>query len=152
MTFAEVLPALSSGRVCKRTGGWEQFEYRLDDKPLLYRKLGDVQWEGSIAELGSLLASDWEVVEEPAKPDLSAVAMGLDAPTLRRERDESRAEVKYLEGQVESHGAAIARLERELAEARSPCMCVSSSVHARCAMPGGHPGKIHTDGSYVWLV
>lgn len=53
-----------------------------------------------------LLASDWELVEKPDPPP----------PTWTQLHD-ANAEIKHLEGQTESYGATISRLERELSEA-----------------------------------
>ena len=107
--------------------------------------LGGIECE---IPLDWLVASDWEVVEEP-KPERETCRYGAECDVNGQCGSDKVHELRVM---VRERDATVARLKRELAEARSPCMCVSSSVHARCAMPGGHPGKIHTDGSYVWLV
>ena len=119
MTFAEVLPHLEAGRKVRR-GLYVYF-------------LGGIECE---IPLDWLVASDWEVVEEPAKPDLSAVAMGLDAPTLRNERDGDRALSNTREGlTLESHGVAYSRLKKQLDRGDAP-VCMSAL--------GAHP--VRTEG------
>jgi hypothetical protein len=85
---------------------------------------------GGVVALESkdLKNTEFELIEEPVVREYmfcprhqfaqSAYPCLCDSADKKAIAD-ARAEVKFLEGQVESYGATIARLERELAEAKS---------------------------------
>lgn len=97
MTFAEVLPALSAGKRVRRAT-WHS----------MARLGGGAEMELLVLDL---LASDWTLVEEPAKPHADCGESwckengGTPCPARRKALEDARA--------------TIARLERELADMRA---------------------------------
>jgi hypothetical protein len=90
MTFAEVLPHLAAGKIARRIGGHVPFEYQWDGR-LQYRNVGEAGWGYSVAELKSLLASGWELAEEPAPMACSrCTSMQATIDRLTRELFEAK--------------------------------------------------------------
>ena len=95
MRFQDVLPHLEAGRKVRR-GLYVYF-------------LGDIDCE---IPLDWLVASDWEVVEEPAPAKPAPV-------DWRAEYEQQHALTEHWKESALRHEVTIALLERELAEARA---------------------------------
>ena len=135
MTFAEVLPALAKGRIAH----WKSWDYRLTPPGLEYRALGE-EWQQlrDASNQDFYVDSTWEVVpEEPAKHvHFCGLECCARAASDRGTIAGLHGTITDLKGRIEENIDTIARLERELAEARSVCMSGWG-----CILPRSHAGQ-----------
>ncbi len=70
MTFAEVLPLLQAGRkVRQHSGGWNSAVYLLRDGVLGFECDSPPPRDWCKSQSADLLASDWELADEPASTE-----------------------------------------------------------------------------------
>lgn len=110
MRLSEVLPYLEAGRRVRRAS-WVATGYE-------WFVLGPTAPSRALANTTDLLASDWEVVEEPApaKPDPRPhvcscnEALRQDVARLTRERDEAKARGDGMADSAATFHTELARL------------------------------------------